>query len=472
MIRFSGEVSNIVERVYKMADQNPHEIALILANGEKLTYLDVFQKTQSLRQEIVGLGFQKGQRVLVLFPFDEKFVFLIMAFFAENIVPVIIDPRVPQKLWKNLLKENGIENIFLTKKIKKWRFLAWWMNAFKLHCIDNFFKSNLVSDRSLLKTQDADEVLVTLTSGTTGLPKIVSRNFGVLKTQQLLSCKYLPSVSRDTHLALYGIGVLQSLAEGATSVLLPTELHKVNILVETIQKYKVTRLSGPPGLMTDFILHLEKEKISLPALENIITGGAPLPRWWTKKAHDVLPETEITILYGSTECEPISFFSAQNIDSDREGYPVGRPVGEVTLTKKSFSNIKGLDIFEIILEGPNCVSPEGGLETGDLAVEENGCLWLLGRKSEAIKNIPVALIEEPLERFDGIKRVAAQLRGETLQLYCETIDGAKISRDFENSAQTLCEGFGFSQIQVRQVRKIPVDPRHGWKIQRKQLLDL
>ena len=108
-----------------------------------------------------------------------------------------------------------------------------------------------------------DIVIKTLTSGTTGEPKIIERRFSVLESQQRLSCKYLPPLTIDIHLSLYGIGILQSFIHGSTTVI--TNDFSSEKIFQEIVKYHVTRLSIPPGTLYELILYCEKKELSLPA---------------------------------------------------------------------------------------------------------------------------------------------------------------------------------------------------------------
>lgn len=489
MITFPGEVKNIFERIYLWAEKAPDRIALVIDGGlEKpvqLSYLQVLQKTQDWRQNFRDLGFKKGDRVLILVPFSVDFIFLILAAFAENIVPVLIDPRLKKSFWKKAISEAQIKGIISNQRILKWRWLFVWIMKFRLYSLDgpgfrvaSFFSREGVksSQNYWLQptiTENEEEVLVTLTSGTTSAPKLVTRSFSVIKSQQVLICKYLPELEPDIHLSLYGIGVLQSLIEGATTVF--TLDHSAKNILNLVPQHQVTRLSGPPVAIDQFLQQIEAEKTDLKSLKNIITGGAPIPRWLVQKAFLLLPNLSFDILYGSTECEPISYqrISSKDLESPLDGYLVGTLIPELQLIKKDFAEVQGNRIFEVCLKGPNCVNSVGQdyLSTGDLAyLNYKNELVLAGRLKEVIENIPVGLIEERLERLGFLSRAALVEKGRTVQLHVEL----KTKFPHLSESQTLLIEailfeFGFQDAQIRVHKKIPVDPRHGWKIQRSLL---
>ncbi len=486
MITFPGEVKNIFERIYLWAEKAPDRIALVIDDGQgqpaQLSFLQVLQKTQDWRQNFRDLGFKKGDRALILVPFSVDFVFLILAAFAENIVPVLIDPRLKKSFWKKAICDAQIKGIISNQKILKWRWLFFWIMKFRLYSLDgpgfrvaSFFsregkKSPQNDWLQPTVTEEEEEVLVTLTSGTTSEPKLVTRSFSVIKSQQVLICKYLPQLQPDIHLSLYGIGVLQSLVEGATTIF--TLDHTAKNISSLIPQHQVSRLSGPPVAINQFLQQIEAEKTDLKTLKNIITGGAPIPRWLAQKALLLLPNLNFDILYGSTECEPISYqrVTSKDLESPLDGYLVGTVIPELQLIKKDFTEVLGHKIFEVCLKGPNCVNSAGEdhLSTGDLAyLNDQQQLVLVGRLKEVIEKIPVGLIEERLERLGFLSRSALVAKGRTVQLHIEL--GSKSSQLTESQTQliqAILLEFGFQDVQIQVHEKIPVDPRHGWKIQR------
>jgi long-subunit acyl-CoA synthetase (AMP-forming) len=165
-----------------------------------------------------------------------------------------------KKYWQKTFSDTRIKAIFSNRRILRVRWLWRWLRKYSLYSIDSagwgvrFFLVD--DDRFSIEptaprpTGDSEEVLVTLTSGTTGHPKAISRIFRIFISQQNLVCKYLPPLEVDIHLPLYGVALLQSLIEGSTTIL--AKDHSPSTIADLLRRYQVTRLSGPPPRSCDF----------------------------------------------------------------------------------------------------------------------------------------------------------------------------------------------------------------------------
>lgn len=498
-------IHNIVQRVLKHGLTTPHKTALIFEDGQSLSFLELLNKIQQLRDELKNKGLHKGDHVLVFLPISKEFIFLIFALFAENIIPVLIDPRLNKSYWKKYVAQVKTKAIISNHRILNLRWFWWWFWKYKLISVDqaglgcqklSFDSVNLVAGHTanippnkttihttntdqlqfqdLVYTDDHEEVLLTLTSGTTGEPKIVPRNLFVLKNQQKLSCEHLPDLTHDVHLPLYGIALLQSIVHGSTTLLAIN--HDPTHLLALIQKNNITRLSGPPGTLDKILYILEKQNQQLMSVENILTGGAPIPRWLGRKLLQAFPKASVYIVYGSTECEPISKkrISKENLQIRDFGYNVGKPIKEITLLKKTFAQYFGHAVFEVELQGPNCVTLNSDqiLKTGDLAYENKfGELILVGRRNDNLQIPFLGYLEEQLEDLNGVRRIACKLKSETdLTIYVEPhsfeLADTKLPELIKKTIQDSNYDLGRVQIYIQLVKKMPVDDRHAWKIQR------
>lgn len=486
MIEPSSEVKNIVERVFNHARSNPKQTALIFESGSKLSFEELLTKIQDLRNQLTKNGIKKGDRVLVLLPMSPRFIFLIFALFADNIVPVLIDPRLEKSYWRRYIAEAKTKAVISNRKILRLRWFCWWLFRYPLFSIDGqtlgctqlytYIEPNPenIQFEALPATDDLTEVLVSLTSGTTGTPKIVSRAFGIFKYQQKLSCKYLPHLDLDIHLPLYGIAMLQSIVQGATTVI--ADSHSPQNLIDLIKQHKVTRFSGPPGIIDNLLSYLEQKKLKLENVHQVLSGGAPVPRWFSKKVMDYFINSQFFIIYGSTECEPISIklVTKGSLESQDFGYNVGKPIDEIEISKTHFATCYNRNIFELKIKAANCVIPHGDshLSIGDLAYEDDsGDLVLVGRKSE-VKNGQISgYLEENLENLAFVKRAAIKWNAKSnllvfIQPQNQKFEHNKLVSEVQKRIQDLILDFSPNEIKVFVMNRIPVDPRHGWKIQK------
>ncbi len=478
-------IHNICDRLYLNAILKSQEIAITTESETPLTYEDLTQKTNQARMNLKKLGLKKGDRVLCLFPMGIDFIITLFSLFAEDITVVLIDPRLKKSRWKQIINEAKISAIISTPKILQLKWFFWWLNQYQ-HIKIADLKKNLNSSHTIsnfntpLKVEDYNVSLLTLTSGTTGKPKLIPRNFKTLKFQQTFSCSNLPAIKNDFHLSLYGLATMTDLIRGEKTFLIKNQKPQ-NIYVQII-KHSITRLSLPPGTLSQVCQFLESNQLTINGIQSLLTGGAPIPRWLILQASRLFPKAQITIVYGSTECEPISFkiVDASFFNQLHFGYNIGKPIKELQVIKNYLPPWNSLSLFEIELKGLNCVpnNERSTLLTGDIAYEnEHGDLVLVGRKVDLVDFPFLGYLEEHLERIEGLRRVACIPRNrDEIHIFIElekvknnSLNKNKIMNEINNIIFEEPYHLRLIPIQYHFINKIPVDPRHHWKIQRHEL---
>lgn len=456
--------------------EQPNQIALHLyPENKKWTFLQIQNEVDRYRTGLRS-QFKFQDKVFVLLRPSSDLFFLLLACFAEGIIPFLVDPRLNKNSWLKVLKKSNLSGIISEAEVLKWKWLApsfWLTPSFSknksvlLSKNLKYLKPEVSINLDLVNHDDAHTSLISLTSGSSGEPKLIYRNFKALYEQQRLAKKYLPEVSRDVHLPGYIVSLLQSLCENSENFF-STQISTADS-ISLIEKNKITRLSGPPGFIMKIVNELISRNSKLEPIENVMVGGAPISQFFYQKCKFAFPQAKVTIIYGATEAEPICFIENPRPEDFECGYPVGKIIPEVELLKKPYVIKNAKDAFEIGLKGPHVVG--GGPHwTGDLAVMKGDQLSLVGRISELVEHngesYSVAVWESKLEGQFGIQRIACVQDDLSLAVYYEAI---------ENVDEQLRKFFSDKwpeSINFKKVQKIPVDPRHEWKIQRRELKNL
>jgi acyl-CoA synthetase (AMP-forming)/AMP-acid ligase II len=486
------EIKNLADRFFYWAKKKPNATAIRYQDHQgkesSSTFLELLQKVDSCRQHLRDNGFKPGQKILVLFPLSVEFIVFILAIIAEGLVPVLLDPRLSSKHWMASLKKSQIVAIFSFNKFFHLRWIQWTLfkyhlwsldsSSFKVKSFKSFFEmspeNSFNKPTPTFKFKSEMDSMITLTSGTTGQPKVIHRKFGILKAQQDLSLHYIPKLNPDIHLPLYGVSVLVSILQGSETYIASNfEPGDLALQLETNQ---ITRLSGPPGTIEKIAEELIIKNKVIPTVQNILIGGAPLPKWLIKKLKNPFPNATINIIYGSTECEPIASVNANYyLDTDLPGYCVGFPIQEISIHQSNPFLYNGQSIFEIDIEGPNVSIQENQKchHTGDLGYfDSNNNLWLVGRKAEMIQHHPVGMIESKLEEFNLVKRAALVEKVKQIHCFIETENLSNLNLALKTEINSFLTQFDFKNVKIHFVEKIPVDPRHDWKIDRSKLKSL
>jgi acyl-coenzyme A synthetase/AMP-(fatty) acid ligase len=188
------------------------------------------------------------------------------------------------------------------------------------------------------------------------------------------------------------------------------------------------------------------------------------------------PEADITVLYGSSEAEPIALLDGRaNLDALEEGERTGR--GALVGTPVDVIDVR-IDDDEILVAGPHVnpryyQDPEADAKnkvrdgdriwhrTGDAGfLDEDGRLWLVGRAGQRIAGRWPMTVEAPAELLSFVKKAALVDIEGAPHIACE------LSSPPPDWAAQVEAATGIPAIALPH---IPVDPRHNAKIDRKAL---
>lgn len=257
---------------------------------------------------------------------------------------------------------------------------------------------------------------ITFTSGSTGSPKgiCLSEDHMVAVANSVVAA--VGAVHAGRHLAVLPPGVLletvagfyTTLLAGGTYVCPPQSLVGLADpfrpdfakMAGKIAELKITSLILVPEYLAGLVAALEATGLRLPLLTLVAVGGARTPPTLLLRAFAVgLP---IRQGYGLTECGSVVALQ----DAGDEPGSVGRLLPHMRAELAADG--------EVILHGPSCLGTieqsrqPGPLATGDIGrLDNNGCLWIEGRKSNLIittfgRNIAPEWLEEILLGQPGV----------------------------------------------------------------------
>ena len=290
--------------------------------------------------------------------------------------------------------------------------------------------------------------------------------------------------------------VLQNLGCGITTVLPQLGEYKrldqvcVATIVAQMERTGVTRLSGQPVVVDQLCTFLLAQKKTLPQLQSMVVGGAKVSRKLCQKIQRALPHVDANIVYGSSEVEPISFVSINELLREpnlNRGLLVGSLIAPLSLRLKAVDPLQPWG--EIWLKGPHVVQEyidhhpanqelklKEGSEvwhgTGDIGtLDQQNRLWLLGRKRDLIEwqgqLCPSYSLEEELEQCQGVEHAALVMHRKTKALFVQVGD------DYcPQAMRTMQKKLGLEHFMIRAVKVMPLDLRHFSRVDRKKLREL
>ena len=489
---------NLTDGFFKYAKSVPHKMALVFpreGGGEEIwSYGQLALLVNKFRNGLDKQGFQVGDRIIVILPLSAELYAFLGALFANGVIPVFLDPNMSFLNFMRSLQPAGAVALVSTKAFLKHRFYLPPLWQSRLFCCDraglfmrhwNELKSEAQDVRPTVKMASEDQSLISFTSGTTGRrPKGIDRRHGILAYQRFLNDKSWPYQPDDVDYCAFPLVVLMNLNRGMTTVIPDLDTADPKKIVRQLHRWQITRMSASPAVFANLTAGGIDSKDIPSCFRSLVTGGAAVPRWLAQKIQHLFGHSENSIVYGSTEAEPICGISMEEfIAADDEGYLVGPPLSGVEV---NIFNPKNLDlnqpllggkIGEVLLNGPHVVKEYIGNSrdnqyskpqddsgqiyhrTGDLGrFDQKGRLWLMGRIHRQVvighPSHSTYPFEHRAENVLGGKRVAlVQQKGQLPTLLVETCQNIPKELELFNHC-----------IGLKKIDNLPVDSRHNWRI--------
>lgn len=404
--RMYSERPRRVEHLLEFADRwgaRPH-----IVHGEhEVTFDGLRLATAAKAKELVGLGAGHGDHVLLLGWNSPDWVANFWACLQIGAVPVlanawwsdgeVADALVALQPVLTLADPHGA-----VKMPPGWRRGPW--------------ETDLGSgggpraggaDHDARSLYEEDPAVVIFTSGTEGQPKavVLSHRSLLAGLQMLLHVSrrlphQLDQTSGDVALhtgPLFHIGGVQTLIRAITvgdTLVMPQGRFDPAEALSLIERYKITRWSAVPTMVSRVLDHPDVHRRDLRSLRSVTVGGAPVHAEFLERIRTGLPgvHARVPTGYGLTENGGQATAASGRDTAERPGSS-GRPLPCVELT---FLPRPGLPDGEILLRAPtqmtgyygNEKSPiheEGWLHTGDLGrLDDGGYLWITGRSKDMI----------------------------------------------------------------------------------------
>jgi acyl-CoA synthetase (AMP-forming)/AMP-acid ligase II len=279
------------------------------------------------------------------------------------------------------------------------------------------------------------------TSGSTGKPKGVMHSHANLVRFGTSVSRYLENTPDDALIGLlpisfsYGLSQVLTAIQSQARITLPRSTIPTEV-VATLERREITGMAGVAMILDQITAVLEEEPRALPHLRYITNAGGPLPHALGRRLKKVLPDTELILMYGSTEALRSTFLPAAlygrktgaigqaipgvRVDVVTADGRIARPneTGELVHS----GDLKMLGYWQddaataAKLRPCSALAGEIGdepvIHTGDLGYRDaDGCLWFASRADWMIKSggfrFSITELEEAAVELVPIEAAAA-----------------------------------------------------------------
>ncbi len=512
---------------------------------EEITFKELDERIARFAQGLLDIGIQKGDRVIIFLPMSVDMYISMFAVQRIGAIAVFLDSWArshhlgasaecvqPKAMISFDMAFKLVDQVpeFSTMPI---RILYGPGEKFTHKYAEVFAQKR----SPIAEVESEFTALITFTTGSTGKPKGANRTHRFLSAQHFALTHVIPYTTTDLDMPAFPIFSLNSLATGVTTVLPAINLAQPAptdsaLLAGQILSQKISCTTLSPSMLVGLAKFCRENKIQLSGLRRVVTGGAPISKDDVRAFYEIAPQTELWILYGSTEAEPMAHIEGRHmLESEAAGDPEivesGVNVGEISedidfkfiriqngpieFKERGWADleVKEGQVGEFICTGDHvCREYYNNVDafkstkilddqnrvwhrTGDLAyIDRKKNLWIVGRTNNAIERkgcyyFPVQA-EVLLKRLDFTGRCAflgapsnnPEL-GQDTYVVIELKSGTDAqSFNFEKAKKEILRIFAKNSIPVdhiKFVKSVPMDPRHHSKVEyavlRKMLME-
>ena len=504
-----SEDFNITDLFFEAAAKFPGKPAIIYKD-EVISFGAFAKEVDQTAAHFVKKGIMKGDRVMIFVPMSIDLYRIVLALFRIGATAVFLDEWVSKARMEECCKVAQCKAFIGGFKARALAMLS--KELRKIPIKPGIKKVSGETSFEKRKVTFSDTALITFTTGSTGIPKAARRTHGFLLEQFAALNEKIAPQPEDIIMPVLPIVLLINLGNGTTSVIAdfkaskPESLHPEKIILQCT-RHKVSGIISSPFFIKEVSKHLSKNNIRLPLVKKIFTGGAPVFPHEAAVYHSAFPAAKVEVVYGSTEAEPISSITVNELVKEKDrvlqkGLNVGMPyrktevkiiaMTEENISVKSESELSELpagQIGEIIVAGPHVLNAyinneeavkRNKIFTGDKCwhrtgdsgqLDENGNLFLTGRCNTIIREngqlIAPFIYENLLQSMDGVSLGTVMRMKGRVTLIVELENESK-----KDSVQKEIQNAGVKFAETKFISKIPRDPRHNSKIDYAKLREL
>jgi benzoate-CoA ligase family protein len=403
---------------------NRKDSAALYHGNDCISYSLLEKNVNRFGNVLKALGLKPGDGVLLVFPDCPDFFYAFLGAMKYGVRPILLNPDMPQGFYEYALRDSLPSALITTTSSHA--FKVGIASTIPVICIGDRNYARLWEKASADLTAfpiagDGVDFLL-YSSGSTGEPKGIPHSQGdMLFCAERYSGDVLEMRETDVvfsasrlHFA-YGLGnsLVFPLYFGASVILNPHSSGPADVfhVFSLIMERHPTVFFGVPSLY-NMMLKSMVEPFSFPSLRLCVSAGEPLPAGvfneWKR-----LTGLEILDGIGSTEALHIYISNRPGAAlPGRTGVVVpgyeSRIIGEDGATLSSGQpgtlHIRGESVADFYWNRPDLTSKamldDGWFDTGDVFVEENGCLTYRGRTDDMFKSggawVSPVLVEQVL----------------------------------------------------------------------------
>jgi amino acid adenylation domain-containing protein len=440
------------------AEKYPDRIAVEETDNGAITYRDLNQLSDQLRDRLINLGVHPGDRVGIYLRKSIDTVASIFGILKVGAVYVPVDPGAPPARNAYIFGDCSVKAILLEHRFVEKLSAEFSANQIELptlivldgtgsgeslrRALEQTNKDHATFPATLELPPD-NLAYILYTSGSTGKPKgVMLSHQNALGFIDWCSEVFEPS-ERDRfsshapfHFDLSILDIYVSLKHGATLVLIDEETGKDPIrLAQLILDKRISVWYSTPSILSFLAQYGKLEQYQFPDLRLVLFAGEVFPIKHLRLLKDLLPQPRYFNLYGPTETNVCTYFEipATLTEEHTKPFPIGKACTHysnmIKVVDERGQEVEAGQEGELIATGTGVMQGYWNLpertanaflvdavgqrwyKTGDVVVQdEDGNYLYLSRRDRMVKKrgyrVELGEIEAGLYKHPDVKEAA------------------------------------------------------------------
>ncbi len=469
-------MSRIVEVFEKICLSKGQQTAIVYREGKRIhrkSFCELHSDVRRMASYLSSCNVKKGDRILAFASSSYKLCVFMLASLETGASIMYVDIWAKQEKLARIFADYEPQMVLVSDKTKHLRKLFGEIGKIRQVINIDRFERFSAESYALTDIEEDTTALLTMTTGSTGKPKIALRTHRDLMHQLELINSNITCGSNETVLTTSYIYVFANILNGFTTVLPQLNLGKyrsgrINRLLKLFENEPVSMIITSP----DFCL---KAQNIFPKLKTLYFGGAILNLHEAMLIRKKFNSCLCQVIYGSTECNLIA---TANLDEfikvlkEEQRSILGRAVNGVRI--KLDDNGEILVSSRALLKSYLTSDPytketdESGIlwhRTSDIAQDNGELIYFLGKSKNFINvggsKIYSNCIEQKLiANFCDIPKCAVLEHNNSIYVF---LQGSKKSVDITEIRRFL-QDIGIDEPKIKFTKKIPCDAKHHTKI--------
>ncbi len=424
---------NLSDFVASPERQSSQKTAVIFKK-EKMTYGELSDDIMAFGRGLITQGLNKNDRVASYLPKQFETITAIFGPSYAGGVFVPVNPGLKARQVAYIMKDCNVrflvtsadrlmalgqelsgcpdlKLIILTGKIPETTFDT----GKKIISYDDLLAQGRGSEVAVHKVIDADMAAILYTSGSTGMPKgvILSHRNMIVGAESVAG--YLENTSSDRILCVlpfsFDAGLSQlttAFAKGATVILMNFLLPR-DVIRQAVRN-RATGITCVPPLWIQ-LSELQWPEEAVKSIRYIATTGGRMPIPVTHKFQELLPSSDIYLMYGLTEAFRSTYLPPDQVDRIPDSIGKAIPNAEIMVVREDGTPCDVGEAGELLHRGAlvglgywndvertnerfrpvpgqvaGLTNPEIAVWSGDtVKMDKDGYLYFVGRRDEMIK---------------------------------------------------------------------------------------